>query len=108
MYLFCVGVYFTCIAVVSEVSAFILRLFIECHNLSAGLEGSDLAKRVEVFGSNVIPPKPPKPFWRLVWEALQDITLIILILAAFISLGLSFYQPSQSDVAIGALSTLFV
>jgi len=42
-----------------------------------------------VFGSNVIPPKPPKTFLELVWEALQDITLIILIIAAMISLILS-------------------
>ena len=32
--------------------------------LSSGLSGSadDLANRVEVFSSNVIPPKPPKTF----------------------------------------------
>ena len=41
----------------------------------------------------MIPPKPPKSFLELVWEALQDVTLIILIIAAFISLGLSFYKP---------------
>jgi len=59
---------------------------------------------LEIFGSNVIPPKPPKPFWRLVWEALQDITLIILIVAAFISLGLSFYDPGQSELEMGMYS----
>lgn len=62
-----------------------------------GLSGSaaDLQNRVEVFGSNVIPPKPPKTFLTLVWEALQDVTLIILIIAAIISLGLSFYHPDD-------------
>ena len=34
--------------------------------------------RRDVFGSNTIPPKPPKTFMQLVWEALQDVTLIIL------------------------------
>ncbi|ESO99441.1 hypothetical protein LOTGIDRAFT_186814 [Lottia gigantea] len=60
-----------------------------------GLSGNpaDLEHRISVFGSNVIPPKPPKSFLRLVWEALQDVTLIILIVAAIISLGLSFYKP---------------
>jgi len=68
-----------------------------------GLDGSDLARRREVFGSNVIPPKPPKSFLQLVWEALQDITLIVLIIAAIISLGLSFYRPSEDkdDVTVG-------
>jgi len=47
---------------------------------------------VEEFGRNEIPPKPPKSFLRLVWEALQDVTLIILLIAAALSLGLSFYR----------------
>jgi Ca2+ transporting ATPase len=62
-----------------------------------GLDGSDLEARRAAFGSNVIPPKPPKSFLKLVWEALQDITLIILIVAALISLGLSFYHPPADD-----------
>ncbi|VUZ46904.1 unnamed protein product [Hymenolepis diminuta] len=56
-----------------------------------GLAGSDFQERKEVFGTNVIPPKPPKRFCVLVWEAMQDVTLIILIVAAFVSLGLSLY-----------------
>nr|XP_040059801.1 plasma membrane calcium-transporting ATPase 2 isoform X2 [Gasterosteus aculeatus aculeatus] len=60
-----------------------------------GLSGdqNDLDKRKEIFGKNLIPPKKPKTFLQLVWEALQDVTLIILELAALISLGLSFYHP---------------
>lgn len=63
-----------------------------------GLPGSpvDLADRRRIFGSNVIPPKPAKSFLRLVWEAIQDVTLIILLVAALISLGLSFYKPPKS------------
>uniref|UniRef100_UPI00398EEEE5 plasma membrane calcium-transporting ATPase 2 isoform X6 n=1 Tax=Pristiophorus japonicus TaxID=55135 RepID=UPI00398EEEE5 len=60
-----------------------------------GLAGNpaDLENRKQIFGRNFIPPKKPKTFLQLVWEALQDVTLIILELAAIISLGLSFYQP---------------
>ncbi|CAK6952631.1 plasma membrane calcium-transporting ATPase 2 isoform X1 [Scomber scombrus] len=60
-----------------------------------GLAGTetDLDKRKETFGKNLIPPKKPKTFLQLVWEALQDVTLIILEIAALISLGLSFYHP---------------
>ncbi|GBM23435.1 Plasma membrane calcium-transporting ATPase 2 [Araneus ventricosus] len=59
---------------------------------------SDLARRREVFGANSIPPKPPKTFLQLVWEALQDVTLIILQVAALVSLGLSFYEsPADED-----------
>merc|ERR1712013_871957 len=51
---------------------------------ASGLSGekSDLEHRQDVFGSNTIPPKPPKTFLELVWEALQDVTLIILQVAA--------------------------
>ncbi|XP_055000229.1 plasma membrane calcium-transporting ATPase 4 isoform X5 [Sorex araneus] len=61
-----------------------------------GLSGNpaDLEKRKQVFGQNLIPPKKPKTFLELVWEALQDVTLIILEIAAIISLVLSFYQSS--------------
>ncbi|XP_023366406.1 plasma membrane calcium-transporting ATPase 2 isoform X1 [Otolemur garnettii] len=60
-----------------------------------GLPGTapDLEKRKQIFGQNFIPPKKPKTFMQLVWEALQDVTLIILEIAAIISLGLSFYHP---------------
>ncbi|XP_028620429.1 plasma membrane calcium-transporting ATPase 4 isoform X4 [Grammomys surdaster] len=64
-----------------------------------GLSGNpaDLEKRRLVFGKNVIPPKKPKTFLELVWEALQDVTLIILEIAAIISLVLSFYRPPGGD-----------
>lgn len=64
-----------------------------------GLSGSaaDIQHRRDTFGSNMIPPKPPKTFLQLVWEALQDVTLIILEVAALVSLGLSFYQPADEE-----------
>ncbi|XP_065219565.1 plasma membrane calcium-transporting ATPase 3 isoform X6 [Planococcus citri] len=64
---------------------------------SEGLSGSqaDLEHRRETFGSNTIPPKPPKTFLQLVWEALQDVTLIILEIAAVVSLVLSLYKPAD-------------
>ncbi|XP_040214764.1 plasma membrane calcium-transporting ATPase 2 isoform X8 [Rana temporaria] len=64
-----------------------------------GLPGTqvDLDKRRQVYGQNFIPPKKPKTFLQLVWEALQDVTLIILELAAIISLGLSFYRPPGGE-----------
>uniref|UniRef100_A0AAV2MI38 P-type Ca(2+) transporter n=1 Tax=Knipowitschia caucasica TaxID=637954 RepID=A0AAV2MI38_KNICA len=64
-----------------------------------GLSGNplDLEKRYAAFGRNFIPPKKAKTFLQLVWEALQDVTLIILEIAAIISLGLSFYHPPGGD-----------
>lgn len=67
--------------------------------LCAGLSGqpADIEKRKAVFGQNFIPPKKPKTFLQLVWEALQDVTLIILEVAAIVSLGLSFYKPPDAE-----------
>uniref|UniRef100_A0A8C2RG84 Calcium-transporting ATPase n=1 Tax=Capra hircus TaxID=9925 RepID=A0A8C2RG84_CAPHI len=67
-----------------------------------GLSGNpaDIERREAVFGRNFIPPKKPKTFLQLVWEALQDVTLIILEIAAIVSLGLSFYQPPEGENAL--------
>uniref|UniRef100_A0A8C7N8F4 Calcium-transporting ATPase n=1 Tax=Oncorhynchus kisutch TaxID=8019 RepID=A0A8C7N8F4_ONCKI len=67
-----------------------------------GLSGqpADIDKRKEVFGQNLIPPKKPKTFLQLVWEALQDVTLIILEVAAIVSLGLSFYRPPDGGAQL--------
>jgi len=69
---------------------------------ATGLSGekSDLEHRRDYFGSNTIPPKPPKTFLELVWEALQDVTLIILQVAAAVSLALSFYKPPKNEEEI--------
>ncbi|KAM4570857.1 plasma membrane calcium-transporting ATPase 3b isoform 3-T3 [Fundulus diaphanus] len=66
---------------------------------SDGLSGdpADIERRCQTYGQNFIPPKKAKTFLELVWEALQDVTLIILEAAAIISLGLSFYQPPGKE-----------
>ena len=56
---------------------------------------ADLSARANQFGMNEIPPKPPKSFLFLMWEAVQDTTLIILIVSAIISLALSFYHDDS-------------
>ena len=57
----------------------------------------DIENRRKVFGINMIPTQPPKGFIRLIWEALQDVTLIILLVAGLVSLILSYYQPEDED-----------
>lgn len=53
--------------------------------------------RHEVFGFNKIPKVSPKSFLRLIWEALLDSTLIILVSAALISLILNYVKPSEEN-----------
>jgi hypothetical protein len=68
-------------------------------NVINGLSGDshDLKQRLKLFGSNEIPPKPPKLFIQLVLDALKDTTLVILMVCAFVSIGLSFYHPPEEE-----------
>ncbi|KAF2363503.1 P-type ATPase [Trinorchestia longiramus] len=58
---------------------------------------SDLAERKSRFGENILASAPPPSFLRLVWIAAHDTTLIILIVAAVVSLGFSFYHSPEHD-----------
>ncbi|CAF5216997.1 unnamed protein product [Rotaria magnacalcarata] len=57
----------------------------------------DLEQRRTAYGRNEIPPKPMKTFLRLCWDALHDMLLVILLVCAVVSIGLSFYKPPQED-----------
>ncbi|XP_041021359.1 calcium-transporting ATPase 1-like [Juglans microcarpa x Juglans regia] len=45
-----------------------------------------LNQRKEIYGINKFNESPPRGFWIFVWEALQDTTLLILVVCAFVSL----------------------
>ncbi|KAI5557595.1 hypothetical protein BDE02_18G114500 [Populus trichocarpa] len=51
-------------------------------------DDADLLKRKNAFGSNTYPQKKGRSFWMFLWEAWQDLTLIILMVAAVASLVL--------------------
>ena len=59
-------------------------------NQKTGLsnEPHELERRKSSFGVNYIPPVPPKNFLALCFDAIQDKTLIILIVAAIVSIAL--------------------
>ncbi|KAJ7962686.1 Calcium-transporting ATPase [Quillaja saponaria] len=59
-------------------------------SIEKGIHGddTDLLKRRNAFGSNTYPQKKGRSFLRFLWEAWQDLTLIILIFAAVVSLAL--------------------
>ncbi|KAL9172290.1 hypothetical protein ABFS82_03G035700 [Erythranthe guttata] len=57
-------------------------------SLTNGIEISDesLTRRTQTYGINKFTESPLKGFWLFVWEALQDTTLMILAVCAFVSL----------------------
>ncbi|KAB2068300.1 hypothetical protein ES319_A08G021900v1 [Gossypium barbadense] len=68
-------------------------------NLQKGIPGddSDLLKRRNAFGSNTYPRKKGRSFWRFVWEACQDLTLMILVVAAVASLALGIKTEGPKE-----------
>ena len=66
-------------------------------NSETGLK--DLNGREEVFGSNKIFTEPPKHFCSYVWDALKDLMVRILIVAAIVSilLGVLFSDDPSKD-----------
>ncbi|XP_071690100.1 putative calcium-transporting ATPase 11, plasma membrane-type isoform X4 [Rutidosis leptorrhynchoides] len=56
-------------------------------SLRDGVLSGDLSKRQQIFGCNRFVEKPQRPLWMFIWDALQDMTLIILMVCAVISVG---------------------
>ncbi|KAJ2181366.1 plasma membrane calcium, partial [Coemansia sp. RSA 521] len=50
------------------------------------------ADRVERYGVNILPPSKSRSFLGLIWDALHDKMLILLIVAAIVSLAIGIYQ----------------
>ncbi|KAF9575381.1 hypothetical protein EC968_003432 [Mortierella alpina] len=51
-----------------------------------------LEDRVTYFGRNVLPKRKPKSIFQLMWMALQEKILILLLIAAVVSVGLGLYE----------------
>ena len=54
--------------------------------------GTPFEDRIRVHGRNVLPLKKVTPLWRLTWNAYNDTVLIVLTVAAIISLALGLYE----------------
>ena len=74
------------------------------EGLSGDADG--IAERKRLFGVNVIPEPEAKSFLRLMWEAMQDLTLIILMFAAGISLILGLTIEIESNGWIEGVAIL--
>lgn len=63
--------------------------------------GEPFSDRKRIFGANIIPERQSKSFIRLVWIALQDKVLILLSIAAAVSLALGLYQTFGQETHEG-------
>ncbi|XP_058107272.1 putative calcium-transporting ATPase 11, plasma membrane-type [Magnolia sinica] len=80
-------------------------------SLNNGVSKKDLERRQKIYGYNRYTEKPPKGFWMFVWEALQDLTLIILMVCAVVSIGVGLATegwPKGMYDGLGILVSIFL
>ncbi|RDX68388.1 putative calcium-transporting ATPase 11, plasma membrane-type, partial [Mucuna pruriens] len=58
-----------------------------CVSLKEGVNSIDVEYRQNIYGSNRHAEKPSRSFWMFVWDAMQDLTLVILMVCAMVSVG---------------------
>ncbi|KAJ3676858.1 hypothetical protein LUZ60_002582 [Juncus effusus] len=78
-------------------------------DVEKGIDGheEEILERKEIFSSNTYPRKKGRSFFLFLWDACKDLTLIILIVAAVISLVLGMTTESVSEGWYDGGSILF-
>ncbi|KAI4864687.1 plasma membrane calcium-transporting ATPase [Hypoxylon rubiginosum] len=66
--------------------------FLESPERASKAESDSFTDRSRVFGRNVLPAKTATPIWKLMWNAYNDKIIILLTIAAAISLALGLYE----------------
>ncbi|KAI0880558.1 plasma membrane calcium-transporting ATPase [Annulohypoxylon maeteangense] len=66
--------------------------FLELPERTSKPESDSFLDRIRVFGRNVLPAKKATPIWKLMWNAFNDKVIILLTVAAAISLALGIYE----------------
>ncbi|KAL6009940.1 putative calcium-transporting ATPase 11, plasma membrane-type [Asimina triloba] len=80
-------------------------------SLNDGAMESEVTRRQQIYGYNRYVEKPPKGFWTFVWEALQDVTLIILMVCAVASIGVGVATegwPKGMYDGLGIILSIFL
>ncbi|KAI3471705.1 hypothetical protein Pfo_028355 [Paulownia fortunei] len=80
-------------------------------SLDKGVNSSDVPTRQNIFGPNRYTEKPPKSFWMFVWEALHDMTLVILIVCAVVSIAVGLATegwPKGMYDGLGIILSIFL
>ncbi|XP_010922239.1 probable calcium-transporting ATPase 8, plasma membrane-type isoform X1 [Elaeis guineensis] len=80
-------------------------------SLDDGINTTDFSMRQNLYGANRYVEKPPRSFWMFVWDALQDLTLIILMICALISIVVGLATegwPKGVYDGLGILLSIFL
>ena len=60
-----------------------------------GLSDAEAAKRLAEYGRNNLREKKPKSIWKMIWEQITDVMVLILIAAAVFSFVMSFFEEGE-------------
>ncbi|KAJ6387874.1 hypothetical protein OIU77_026440 [Salix suchowensis] len=66
-------------------------------SLNDGVVSSDISIRQNLYGFNRYAEKPARSFWMFVWDALHDLTLVILMVCAVVSIGVGIATEGWPD-----------
>ncbi|KAI3472221.1 hypothetical protein Pfo_029709 [Paulownia fortunei] len=80
-------------------------------SLDKGVNSSEVPTRQNIFGPNRYTEKPAKSFWLFVWEALHDMTLVILIVCAVVSIAVGLATegwPKGMYDGLGIILSIFL
>nr|CAB3475389.1 unnamed protein product [Digitaria exilis] len=80
-------------------------------SLADGIKSDDTGVRAEVYGANQYTEKPPRTFWMFLWDASQDMTLLLLAFCALISVVIGLATegwPGSMYDGLGIVLTIFL
>ncbi|POM61700.1 Calcium-translocating P-type ATPase, PMCA-type, partial [Phytophthora palmivora] len=78
-------------------------LHVDLHQGLDAKNADDLRNREDFFGKNYIPPPKAKSFLELMWDAFQDITIIILTISVTLVTAVNDYQKEQQFRSLNAV-----
>ncbi|RIB09099.1 hypothetical protein C2G38_1981810 [Gigaspora rosea] len=70
------------------------------HDFSNQQDNELFSDRIRAFGKNVLPEAKSKSILEFMWLAMQEKVLILLTIAAFISLGLGLYEDFSENAPL--------
>uniref|UniRef100_A0A0E0FYK1 Calcium-transporting ATPase n=1 Tax=Oryza nivara TaxID=4536 RepID=A0A0E0FYK1_ORYNI len=80
-------------------------------SLADGVKSDDAGLRAEVYGANQYTEKPPRTFWMFLWDASQDMTLLLLAFCAAVSVAIGLATegwPSGMYDGVGIMLTILL
>ncbi|KAI1103866.1 hypothetical protein F4804DRAFT_352610 [Jackrogersella minutella] len=75
--------------------------FLESPERTSKSDSDPFGDRTRVFGKNILPAKKATPIWVLMWNAYNDKVIILLTVAAVISLALGLYETFGTETKPG-------